>query len=240
MEIQIAVCDDELEICMQIEKQLIYILDELSFKYDIDCFLTGEELCNEMKKERYDLIFLDIELPNMSGVQIGKYIRETLKNEIVQIAYISSKQEYAMELFDFRPINFLIKPLTYKNIRKVIDKYMIVTEQEKHMFTYKKRFNFFKVPLSDILYFENKGRRVTIVTKEYSDEFYESMESIYSRIKGQRFLYIHKSIIVNYNYIKKIGYEKVIMLNGEVLPISQSRRKEIRSMYLEIRKKEEQ
>ena len=129
MEIQIAVCDDELEICMQIEKQLIYILDELSFKYDIDCFLTGEELCNEMKKERYDLIFLDIELPNMSGVQIGKYIRETLKNEIVQIAYISSKQEYAMELFDFRPINFLIKPLTYKNIRKVIDKYMIVTEQ---------------------------------------------------------------------------------------------------------------
>ena len=51
-----------------------------------------------MKSNPYDLIFLDIELPRMNGVAVGKYIRESLNNETVQIAYISSKQQYAMDI----------------------------------------------------------------------------------------------------------------------------------------------
>ena len=70
------------------------------------------------------MLFLDIELPKMNGVAVGQYIRETLKNETIQIAYISSKQEYAMELFEMRPINFLVKPLYEKKIENVIDKFL--------------------------------------------------------------------------------------------------------------------
>lgn len=127
MQIKIAVCDDELEICSQVENILIKLLEERLIKYVIDIFYSGESLCRELEREDYDLIFLDIELPKMNGVEIGNYIREMKRDDIVQIAYISSKQEYAMELFDIRPINFLVKPLEEATIAKVVDAYIKVS-----------------------------------------------------------------------------------------------------------------
>lgn len=235
MYISVAVCDDYLPVCSQIEDVLVSIFNELSIKYDIDIFNSGKVLCDEMLRTNYDIVFLDIQLPEMNGVDIGGYIRDKLKNEVVQIAYISAREEYAMELFDYRPINFLVKPITYEKIRKVIDKYLVISEQDNHIFTYKKGYEFFKIPMSDILYFENNNRKVSIVTKDSVDEFYDSMENIYSVVKLNKFLFIHKSTIVNYRYIKKLSYEQVIMTDGRVFSISQSRRKSIREMHMKIK-----
>jgi DNA-binding LytR/AlgR family response regulator len=176
----------------------------------------------------------------MDGVKVGKYIRETLNNQIIQIAYISSKREYAMELFDYRPINFLIKPLNAEMIKKkVIDKYIALLEKDNYIFTYKKRSEFFKISLSDILYFHNRNRKVTIMTQNGSDEFYDSMEKIYNEVKRYKFLFIHKSIIVNYDYIAKINYTELVMTDGTVFPISQSRRQAVREKFLKIKKGEQ-
>lgn len=235
MYISVAVCDDYLSVCSQIEDILVSIFNELSIKYDIDVFNSGKVLCDEMLRTNYDIVFLDIQLPEMNGVDIGGYIRDKLKNEVVQIAYISAREEYAMELFDYRPINFLVKPITYEKIRKVIDKYLVISEQDNHIFTYKKGYEFFKIPMSDILYFENNNRKVRIVTKDSVDEFYDSMENIYSVVKLNKFLFIHKSTIVNYRYIKKLSYEQVTMTDGRVFSISQSRRKSIREMHMKIK-----
>lgn len=235
MYISVAVCDDYLPVCSQIEDILVSIFNELSIKYDIDVFNSGKVLCNEMLRTNYDIVFLDIQLPEMNGVDIGGYIRDKLKNEVVQIAYISAREEYAMELFDYRPINFLVKPITYEKVRKVIDKYLVISEQDNHIFTYKKGYEFFKIPMSDILYFENNNRKVSIVTKDSVDEFYDSMENIYSVVKLNKFLFIHKSTIVNYRYIKKLSYEQVTMTDGRVFSISQSRRKSIREMHMKIK-----
>lgn len=239
MQINIAVCDDDRELCAQLENLLIGILNELAVKFEIDLFNSGESLCKELKRSEYDLIFLDIELQQMNGVEIGKFIRETLKNEIIQIAFISSRKEYALKLFDFRPINFLVKPLDTAKIKKVIDKYMVISEQDNHMFAYKKGFEYYKIPMSDILYFHKNTRKVTVVTRNGSDEFYDSLENIYINVKGHNFLFIHKSIIVNYYYITKFGYEQVTMLDGAAFSISQSRRKNIRIEYMDIKKREE-
>ena len=116
MNFKIAVCDDEQIICSTMYNKLQNLSKSKSVIFEIDCFTSGEELCDEIKHTNYDLLFLDIELPKMNGVAVGQYIRETLKNETIQIAYISSKQEYAMELFEMRPINFLVKPLSEKQI----------------------------------------------------------------------------------------------------------------------------
>ncbi len=238
MQINIAVCDDERNICAQVESMLTEILSEISTEYNIDVFESGESLCNEMKRTEYDLIFLDIELPNMNGVDIGRYIREELKNEIVQIAYISAKEGYAMELFEYRPINFLVKPLDKEKLKRVIQKYLIISEQDNHMFSYKKSQEFYKIPLSEILYFEGRGRKVSVTANGMEDEFYDSIENVYQKVKQHKFLFIHKSTIVNYKHIKKMGYEEVTMIDNKKFSISQSRRKAIRAMLLEIKKGE--
>ena len=126
---------------------IVKLLDEEQIKYEIDVFNIGEALCDEMERTEYDLIFLDIELPKMNGVQIGTYIRETKKNDVVQIAYISSKQGYAMELFDVRPINFLVKPLQEEKVQEVLNAYVKINGGKTDLFRYKKGFAIHKIEI---------------------------------------------------------------------------------------------
>ncbi len=232
--LSIAVCDDIIEICSQMETLLTDVLKEKNHKFEIEMYQDGETLCKDLEKIKYDIIFLDIELPGMNGVDVGRYIRETLKDEHTQIAYISARDEYAIELFDYRPINFLVKPLTIEKVQKVINKYLVLFGEDDHYFAYKKGYDFFKVNMSSIMYFLCEGRKAIIVTENRRDEFYDSLNSIYSQVKNHKFLFIHKSIIINYNYIKKYLYEQVEMVDGTLFNVSQSRRKIVREQFSQI------
>lgn len=240
MQINIGICDDEIVICAQVEQMLIEILSREAVQYEIEIFQTGQELCESMKKIKYDLIFLDIELPDMDGIAIGSYIRETLHNEQMQIAYISMKGEYALRLFDFRPINFLVKPLEQEMIKKVIDKYLVLAENGMQLFTYKKGFQYYKISLENVLYFENEKRKVHIHTLDGREdaEFYGSMEEVYSKVKRNQFLFINQSFIVNFRYISKYKYEWVELVNGVELAVSQKRRAAVRARYMELLEEE--
>ena len=234
MTYKIAVCDDESVICRTIYGMIKDISKLIDIRFETDCFSSGEELCDEMKSNPYDLIFLDIELSRMNGIAVGKYIRENLNNETVQIAYISSKQQYAMELFESRPINFLIKPITSEKILTIIEKLLKLHAVDTQIFKFKVRQEYIKLPMSEIIYFSSSGRTVTLVSLDKSYTFYDTLEDIYSEIKNRHFLYIHKSFIVNYRYVRQYEYEQVTLLDGTVLPISQPRRKLIRKMILEM------
>lgn len=234
MNFKIAVCDDEQIICSTMYNKLQNLSKSKSVIFEIDCFTSGEELCDEIKHTNYDLLFLDIELPKMNGVAVGQYIRETLKNETIQIAYISSKQEYAMELFEMRPINFLVKPLSDGKIENVIDKFLQLNKIDTETFNFKAGHNYYKIPFSDILYFYSSGRKINIVTINKEYEFYGSLDNIYSEVKNKKFLFVHKSFLVNFKHIRKYQYEQLTMSDNKIIPVSQMRRKTVRSMFFEF------
>ena len=234
MEIKIAICDDEEVISIQLETTIMKYLKQKGIPCQVDVFCSGEELCKEMEENDYDLLFLDIELPQMNGVQIGSYIRETLKNDVLQIAYISAKQEYAMELFEIRPIHFLIKPLQEEKVAKVLDTYIKLNGGKEDIFIYRIGYNHHKIEIFKIQYFVRETRKVKMHTSDGVVEFYGSLEKIYEQLKHYGFLFIHKSYMVNYRYMKKIAYDHVIMTDGERLSISQARSKDIREMYRKL------
>lgn len=234
MNFKIAVCDDEQIICSTMYNKLLDLSKSKSVIFEIDCFTSGEELCDEIKHTNYDLLFLDIELPKMNGVAVGQYIRETLKNENIQIAYISSKQEYAMELFEMRPINFLVKPLSDEKIESLVDKFLKLNKIDTETFNFKAGHNYYKIPFSDILYFCSNGRKINIVTLKKEYEFYGSLDNIYSEVKNKKFLFVHKSFLVNFKYIRKYQYEQLTMSDNKIIPVSQMRRKTVRSMFFEF------
>ena len=211
------------------------IFKDYTIEADIDCYGSGEELCEHFEKGKFDLVFLDIEFNGMNGVAVGRFIRETVGDEIVQIAYISGNTGYAMELFEYRPINFLVKPIVESEIRKIIDKYLVLNDKKIEKFQYKVGSNFFQISLSEIVYFSSTARKVTLHTMRETAEFYDSLEFIYQKVKAKQFLYVHKSFIVNCQYIKKMEYEKVTLIDGTVIPISQSRRAAIRRQFLQIK-----
>ena len=176
MDIKIAICDDINEMCVCIENKVDGILKNKSIGYEIDIFNSGEELCRMLDEIRYDLIFLDIEFPKMDGIEIGKYIREIKKDNITQIVYVSGRKKYAMELFQVRPIDFIVKPLEDKQLERVIDIYIDIMGGMKNFFEYRKSYSHKKVELYKIMYFIRDNRKVTVVTSEEKDAFYESLE----------------------------------------------------------------
>ena len=237
--LNIAICDDEVNICGIVERMVIQLFEEQNIECETDTFISGKSLCEEMRRTEYDILFLDIEIPDMGGIEIGKFIREELNNQDIQIAYISSKTQYAMELFDYRPINFFLILITKEMIKeKIIDKFIALNRHNQFVFSYKKGFEHYRISLNDIIYFKKDVRKVHVISKKGKDTFYGSMEQIYSELKNYNFLFIHKSVIVNYMYIAKIRYTEVEMMDGEVFSISQSRRSAIRKQCLEMSERE--
>ena len=110
---------------------------------------------------------------------------------------------------------------------------MKLTHRPEDVFVFQKNHVLERIPLSNILYFESKNRKLFIVTQIECIEFYEKLDEIEKRLPVQ-FLRIHKSFLVNYSHIRQFHYDEVIMSNQKNLPISQSKRKAIKEVQLEL------
>ena len=107
---RIAVCDDNPEILTQVCTTLSG--SPLGKELELTPFHSGAALAAALRSgARFALLILDIELDTVDGVAIGRLLREELRDSVTQLLYISGQQQYAMALFDTRPLNFLLKPL---------------------------------------------------------------------------------------------------------------------------------
>ncbi len=234
---RIAICDDEQVICSQIENIITNYAAENNEKIDTQVFYTGEELNRFLESgQNFDLIFLDIELKLINGIEVGKKIREELDNQILQIVYISGKDNYLRDMFEVRPMHFLQKPIDDEDIIKDVRLAIKLMEKIGGVFIYKKGHEIYRKPIKNILYFESSNREVKMVTNDGEEVFYGKLDDVYDQVGKHHFMYIHKSYIVNYFYVTKFRYEEVTMSNDEILPISQARRKATRELQVKYEK----
>jgi len=239
--LMIAICDDEIEVGAEVERIVTDVLRGLKVTHDIDVYFSGKELQRKIKEGvYYDLIFLDIMFAKeeINGVDVGKFIREICQNNLTSIVYMSWSSRYSMQLFEVRPLNFLIKPLNRKDVYRVFQTYLKLHKIWAKEFSYKKKVETFKVQASDIVYLESFDRKCILqMVKGKRDEFYGSLKKIYKeQLEGMDFLFIHASYVVNYDYIASLSSTEVLLTDGSTLQISQSKRREVREKYFEIMK----
>ena len=228
---KVAICDDQIMICSELEGMLNEYAASICENFEVEQYFTGRKLCDDLQKGIFfDLLILDIEMPEPNGVSIGQFIRKELKNYDVGIVYISSHSSYAMELFQNRPFDFLIKPLKKEQIKKVIGEFIENARKKFRVFQYAKKN---KVFIKDILYFTIRGRVVEMVTVEGMQTFYGRLSDIYAQLGAQQFFYVNKSQIVNYNRVKEFYYDKLIMEDAEEIIISQGKRKQVLELQKE-------
>ncbi len=235
--INIAICDDDNNICVQLENILIEYLKNCYLKFNIDIFYDGQEFIKHLDNENiYDIVFLDIEIGNLTGLDIGIYIRENLQNEILKIIYISSYTTYAMKLFKVRPTDFLLKPINKDEVIKLIKLLIKLLNVHYEYFEFNLEFNNIKVYLKDIIYFNKIKSSRKIVLKTTSKEFifYGKIKDIYMNLKDKRFIKPFNSYIVNYDYVNFIDKDKLILTNGEKIPISRDNFKEVKSCQIKF------
>ncbi|WP_373481424.1 response regulator [Acetobacterium sp.] len=100
---RIGICDDQRAICSQIEGIILENQNTFVEQVEIDVFYSGEKLAEFIKNEHdFDLVFLDIEMEGLNGLDLGRKIREEMDNQTMQIIYVSGKESYYKDLFDVR------------------------------------------------------------------------------------------------------------------------------------------
>lgn len=229
---RIGICDDGENVCTSIENMLLQWAEEKNVRIDTNVWYTGEGLKRYLEAgNRLDILFLDIELFRMTGIEVGSYIRNQLDDMGMQIIYISGKASYAQQLFKTQPLDFLVKPISKSHISGVLETAFKIMKHKNEKFEFRQGKDYYYVQMGDIVYFASQGRKVKIVTHRETCEFYGRLGEIAERLP-EDFITIHKSYIVNKEYIFRYTYENVELMNGIILTISPANRKQVRERIL--------
>lgn len=232
--LRIAVCDDDDTVCSAIECYIRDSCNALSSESETDIFTSGNGIIRHLGSgERYDIIFLDIELDSCSGIDVSNYIRNVLNDETSQIVFITGTTGYDRQLFTFRPFEFLAKPVTYESISDTLRKYQRIFGSRPDLFHYRYGHDTYWVNLNDIIYFKSLDRKILIKKISGSDEFYGKLENIGEQLRDRGFISPHRSYLLNYKHIRIFRSDSIIMTDGDEIPVAKGRKKEI--SYLQLR-----
>lgn len=229
---KVGICDDGISICSRIEEFIIKYAEEHKLKIDIYIWYTGEGIIENLRNDmQLDILFLDIELLKISGIEVGNYIRNNLENRDMQIIYISGKDFYAKELFKTQPMDFIIKPITIGKIYASMDLAIKIVNKRNARYIIQQGKEYVFIPMGEIRYIMSQGRKVEVVIEDCTYKFYGKLSDEYKKLT-EDFIIIHKSYIINKKYIKKYTYEVIQMTDNSIFTISKIHRKKVRNKLL--------
>lgn len=218
---KIAICDDEAYYREQISGLTKrYAEDNKDKEISVDIFTHAEQLLESVNKgKEYDIFFLDIIMPGMNGIELGKTLRDNGFNE--KIIYLTTSDEFAIESYKVNAYDYILKPITDNDFISVLDKVIQeVTDKTEKYILVKAKDRSIKINFNSILYAEHSGRAIFYHLKDG-----RIIESIYVRtsfsdtlkelVADERFVFCGKSLLLNMHYITEVENEAIIFTNKE-------------------------
>lgn len=222
--IRVAICDDEENIVDIMLSAVRTAFAKRGVSVEIETFTSAEPLWRSMKLRIFDLLFLDIEMPKIDGIEFGERLRRN--NDRTEIVYVSAREDRVFDAFKVRPFDFIRK-----------SNYLAMLESRKGgTVTVLSKSGIMNVPLSDVKYFEGYGKTqlIHLAGKKETINVNRSMEKLEEDLGPKGFIRIHKGILVNYRFISRILVSDVELTDGEVLPLSRRKVTAIKARYLEL------
>ncbi|AKA70920.1 LytR/AlgR family response regulator transcription factor [Clostridium scatologenes] len=217
----IAVCDDDIEELKEISNFISKNIEELDIAFKIKCFNEGQDLIEYMNfnKDNFDIIFLDIYMKASQGIEIAKEIREFDKE--CKIIFITSSHEHAIDSYEVRALYYILKPINGEKFSTAIKLAIEELNKENKYIVIANKKGSYKIFHKDILYAESTARLVNLHLK--SSEiitFYSKLGDFIKTLEDEKFIKVHKSFIVNMDYILKIEDKFIFIDNYIRIPIS--------------------
>lgn len=231
--LKIAICEDVKSFAVSLEKNIQVWAASRGIKVSIRKFDNGNPLLYCINDNgMFDIIFMDVEMDKMNGLETAEKIREV--DFITTIIFISQYEDYYKEAYNVHPFHFLNKPITQDKLDNVMNAYLKMKSQDLETFTFSINKAQFSIYLRDIMYFYSERRHVYAVCKDKTYVFYDKLNAVQKAVENKscRFLRIHQSYLVNMRYVKEYHYTDLVMHNGDELLISKENRKSIREIHM--------
>jgi DNA-binding LytR/AlgR family response regulator len=230
--VRIAICEDNEEMQECLTKHIDDWAAAHKFIITICCYPDAEAFEMEWPDTRFDLIFLDIQMKDMTGIELAELIRETDSNML--IIFLTSHTQYALRGYDVSAFHYLIKPLSSAKLLPILDKaYSIWQSSHNASITVDVDSGKKKLLLNDILYIEKNLHIATIRTHDKSYEVRKTLEQ-FEQLLPSHFARCHRSYIVNVNKIDCLYRESLLLPGGKDIPVSRNKMKAVRDAFMRL------
>lgn len=218
--VSIAVCDDELLECLKISARIRSLMEEMGIACCVEQFGSGEELLRA--QERFDIIFLDILMEGMDGMETAKRCRELAFEKT--LIFITSSRSYVWDAYDVEAFHYLVKPVDDEKLKAVLRRaakkeqcagrdYIVVSRERQRR----------KIFLDSVWYFEIKGRQIDVHQENEVFTYYEQIGLLEKQLEGKGFFRCHKSYLINLKHVEVYNRQEAILENGERIIIARRR-----------------
>jgi DNA-binding LytR/AlgR family response regulator len=223
MNLKCIIVDDDLMVRTALER-----LCEKSEHLDLaGVFENGKEALTFLEKEAVDLMFLDIEMPELSGIELLNQVPV-----LPMVIFSTSKTEYAYEAFEFQAVDFMRKPITMPRFEQAVNKAVETMNKRQaaqanaEEIYIREDGRYIRIPCEDILYFENVGDYIRVKTTKGQHIIHGTLKGVEEKLNDTRFVKVHRTYIVNLSKIKDIE-ENSIVIDKTVIPISRANKPEL-------------
>lgn len=215
--INIVLCDDEKLILQQLCAYTEGVLAETKLDYCISVFEKPLELMNVLKSQTVDILLLDIDLPQINGMEIASELKQ-LKHQPLLI-FVTCHESLVYESFQYQPFDFIRKSCYEKDLKLSLLRAIKQLVNQKKDYVLEQAEGIIRLQLSEILYFESCANYLKIVTEQNIYQQRKALQNVEAELKDFGFVRIHRGYLLNQRAVHVLKNDRVILINKEELPI---------------------
>lgn len=233
---KIAICDDEIYFAGKLREILMQYLEERHIDFEIELFSSGREFVElGVEMLQYQIIFLDINMKQMDGIETAKNVRAYTEESFV--VFVTAYIDYSLEGYQVGASRYILK--NNLNFREQIYECMDAITKKMKCFLTRKIFRFQegekKIRIENILYIESKLHKLEFNILEHglaTYTMYGTLNELENELEEYPFLRIHQSFLVNLKYIKCVTGYKIVLSNGQELTVPRARYKTVKDTFI--------
>lgn len=228
--VRIAVVDDDGVYLRRLQREITSYFGGIGMEIELFVFDNGRDILLNSLKCSFDIIFLDIDMPELTGLETANKIRKYNNNVI--LIFVSNMERFVFESIKCAPFRFVRKWMMEDELPEVLEALAAKMSKDRMYFRFSCNGEQHEIRLADIVYFESFKHNIvlhSISGKQYNVQC--TLDRLQSLYEPYGFIRTHKSYIVNYRYVYELNKTFLVLDNSEVIPLSRQRNAKVKLQY---------
>lgn len=231
---RVAICDDESKILKDIHTRIASCFCAQEIPAEYFCTDDSKTMMEHLQKETVDVLFLDIDMPHFSGMDIAAYLNENKLNTI--LVFVTSQDALVYKTFAYRPFGFIRKTHMDEELEELAVRIKNELNERKQDLVISKGQELTRIFIHDILYIESEGNYLNFYTKKDTIKIRETMTNMEKELCPKGFIRCHKGYLINAEYIEKLKSAEIDLHCEDIIksvPVGRNYEKEVKRKILE-------
>ncbi len=226
---KIAICDDDKGELEYVERIIEKSFDRKNVQSAYKAYTSAKTLLEDNKQEPFDLVFLDLDMPGINGMETAENIG--MQEGRTEIVFVTNHEELVYKAYRFKAIGFIRKKYLEEEIDEIIDIFFKEMAYREQYLVFKDSRTTYKILSQDIMYMQSADHYVDVVTHDNRYVVRDSMNNIEKMYSDCGFIRIHARYIVNYKYIYSLEKNEVVLTDGRKLPMSRAKGSSVKQLF---------